>query len=102
MQHTECVEQVHMREIKSLLCTYSSEYQHFVHCCYAILDQDQKNVLSSPGQCNEVDSVMDDTENHLATMYQCHKNRSPQPSCEKCKQGISHLMCMTPSQLGPS
>ncbi|KAJ4935708.1 hypothetical protein JOQ06_017237 [Pogonophryne albipinna] len=66
------------------------------------LTPDQKNVLSSPGQCNEVDSVMDDTENHLATMYQCHKNRSPQPSCEKYKQGISHRMCMTPSQLGPS
>lgn len=54
----------------------------FSHCCFAILDLDPKNVLSSPGQChfNEVDSVvMVDTENHLAGPYPCHKRglRSP-------------------------
>lgn len=61
---------------KKTLHIYSTKYQRVSHCCFAILDLDPKNVLSSPGQChfNEVDSVvMDDTENHLATSYPCHK-----------------------------
>lgn len=88
---------------KKTLHIYSTEYQTFSHCCSAILDLNPKNVLSSPGQChfNEVDSVvMVDTQNHLATLYPCHKRGLLSPAV-KYKQGISHLMCRTPCQLCP-
>lgn len=101
-EHTECVDRVHERS-KKTQHIYSTEYQAFCHCCFAILSLDPKNVLSSPGQChfNEVDSVvMADTENHLATSYPSHKRGLLRPAV-KYKQGISHLMCLTLCQLCP-
>lgn len=86
---------------KKALHIYGAEYQSFSHCCFAILDLNQKNVLSSAGQChfNEVESVVTvDAENHLVTSYPCYKRGLLSPAV-KYKQGVLHLMCLTLCQL---